>query len=52
MKIKLDALNSEFEPRAKRTAGHQDQLNNLKNQIQTQEQPSSRRPQPVAGAGH
>jgi Skp family chaperone for outer membrane proteins len=36
MKIKLDALNSEFEPKSKELQGIQDQLNNLKNQIQTQ----------------
>jgi len=36
MKIKLDALNNEFEPKSKELQGIQDQLNNLKNQIQTQ----------------
>lgn len=36
MKIKLDALNTEFEPKSKELQGIQDQLNSLKNQIQTQ----------------
>lgn len=36
LKIKLDGLNSEFEPRQKELQALQDRVNNLKNQIQTQ----------------
>jgi outer membrane protein len=36
LKIKLDAINSEFEPKKKEVQGDEDYLNNLKNKINTQ----------------
>ncbi len=36
LKVKLDALNGEFEPKKKEVQGDEDYLNNLKNKIQTQ----------------
>ena len=36
LKVKLDALNSEFEPRNKELEAIQNDINNLKNKIQTQ----------------